>query len=73
MIRVCNRRVDETVYSYGKENGISREDVANKLGMRSITLSRRLSGERDWKVKELAVLSDLTGVPFSEFFEEVEG
>ena len=72
MIRVCNRRVDEAVYSYGKENGISRETVASKLGMRSVTLSKRLNGERDWKVKELATLSSLTGVPFKDFFEEVE-
>lgn len=71
MIQVCNKRVDETVYSYGKQKGLTREGVASELGIRAVTLSRRLNGERDWKVKEIAKLSELSGVDFGEFFEEV--
>ena len=72
MKQVCNRRIDEAIYSYGKQRGITRDVVAERLGMSIGTLNLRLTGKREWKVNELLDLSEMSGVDFREFIEEVE-
>lgn len=72
MRQVCNRRVDEAIYSYGKQHGVNRDAVAKQLGMSIGTLNLRLTGKREWKVSELLDLSDMSGVEFQEFIEETE-
>lgn len=71
MLKVCNRRVDEAIYTYGKQNGVTRDVVAKKLGIGVATLNLRLTEKREWKVNELLTLSEITGVEFDEFIEEV--
>ena len=71
MLKVCNRRVDEAIYTYGKQNGVTRGVVAKKLGIGVATLNLRLTEKREWKVNELLTLSEITGIEFDEFIEEV--
>lgn len=72
MIKVKNERIGEAVYSYGKREGLTRDEVSSRIGMCTPSLNLRINGKRTWRVNELIKISDLTGVGFNEFFEEVE-
>lgn len=48
---------------------LTLREVAARLGMVHTSLHRRLTGEIDFSVSELAALADVLEVPLEQFFE----
>jgi len=50
------------ITTYLQKSGLSNKEIALKLGCTESDLSRKLSGERGWKIFELNRLLDLIGL-----------
>jgi DNA-binding XRE family transcriptional regulator len=51
--------------------GITREELANMIGISLVTYYRRLKDPGSWKLDELIVASRKMRVPIERFMEEV--
>lgn len=65
-----DQAVEAAIHLYCKRTKAKREDVASSIGIRSVTLWKKVNGESEWKVNELTKLSEITDTPFGRFFME---
>lgn len=49
---------------------LRQQDLAEALGYESGTITRKMKGEREWRVNDLVLLAEFFEVPVSLFFEE---
>lgn len=62
----------ERINEYTKAENITRDELANRLGISRGTLFYRLNGSM-WRIDEAAKLSKLLGLSLEEFCELVVG
>lgn len=49
---------------------MKQQDLATGLGYESATITRKMKGEREWRLNDLVELAEFFDVPVSLFFEE---
>lgn len=62
---------DGALYAECKERAISRDELARRLGVSTVTAYRIDDGRVDPSPKFIASLMDLTGKPFESLFDVV--
>jgi DNA-binding XRE family transcriptional regulator len=60
------------IHSYCREQEISRDEMARRMGISTATAFRIDDGRTDPSPKFIASLMNLTGMPFEDLFEVVE-
>lgn len=63
--------LDEAVTLYMKRNGLTQEQMAEKMGMASNTFSWKRRGIREFSLGEASRLADIVGVSLDEATERV--
>lgn len=53
--------IDKAISYYMVDNNLTREQMANKLGMSPNTLRWKREGKNEWLLSEVLKLSDITG------------
>ena len=58
-----------------KQRGLKQNDLADRLGINRVSLSRLLSDKNDMRISTIKKIADAIGCDVSEFFapEETEG
>ncbi|VDG76923.1 Uncharacterised protein [Actinobaculum suis] len=52
-----NLEISEAVRGYLALNGLKQRELAERIGMREMTFSRKICGSRSWRVSELYQLA----------------
>ena len=60
------------LYIARKENRMKQVEVAKKIGMHSVTYSRKERGELDFTLSEAFALSEMFGVSIEKLFKRGE-
>ena len=47
-----------------------QQDLADALDYESATITRKMKGEREWRLNDIVALAEVFEVPVSLFFEE---
>lgn len=64
--------VDGAITAYCKEQGISRDELARRMGVASTTAYRVEKGDVEPSPRFIAALMNTTGKPFEALFQVVE-
>ena len=59
-------RFNDFVRGELKRKKISQEDIVYRIGIERSGVSRRLSGQIDWTIREVIILSEVLEVPIGE-------
>lgn len=51
------------------KRGDSQKDLADKLQLNAASVSRRLSGEKEWKITEIKKVCEIYNKTFCELFK----
>lgn len=62
MQRIYIDEIDRAISHYMVDQGITREQMAQRMKLAVNTLSWKRRGIREWKLSEIELLSDLTGL-----------
>ena len=62
---VATTRVGETL----RNRAVTQADVAELLGVTQSTVSRKLSGQSEWRLTELQTLAQAWGIPLGQLLE----
>lgn len=62
--------IDSAITSYMRTNSLTQAQMASKIGISELTLSRKRRGEAEWKLSELECLRDMTGRSIGSLFGE---
>lgn len=54
--------IDRSIAHYMVDQGITQEQMAERMKLAANTLSWKRRGIREWKLSEIELLSDLTGL-----------
>ena len=65
-IQRANESVDAAITDYLKTNGMTRQELANKLNISTNALRWKCNGTHSWKWSEIITLSQLLGIPVAE-------
>lgn len=60
------QRINEKLGGWLLGNNESRASLAEKIGISTQTLNKRISGESEWKWNEVVAISKLIGVSLDE-------
>lgn len=66
-----NSKVSEIVGRYINAKNISQDAISKKIGVSQSSLSRALTGDRAWLVRDVQALANI-GVDFSHLFDNEE-
>lgn len=59
-------KINEKIGAWLLIEGNTKQQLANALGISTVTLNKKLSGETDWLWSQVCTISDLIGCSLAE-------
>ena len=60
-------RINEKIGAWLLMEGHTKQQLADELGITTVTLNKKLSGETDWLWSQVCFLADLIGCELADF------